>query len=57
MQSLSATLILYLKPLEKFERYIEVAKAVTLRLGNNTARLPFDPLDTTACSTIMSKEH
>jgi len=48
MQSLSATLILYLRPLEKLEGHIEAAKAVTLRLGSYTARFSFWPLDTTA---------
>lgn len=47
MQSLSATLILYLRVLEEFEGSVLVAKALTVR--NNMAE-GFDPLDTACLS-------
>lgn len=56
MQSLSATLILYLRVLEEFEGSIQVAKA--LKVGDDMAE-GFDSLDIAALSeqgsSIMNK--
>lgn len=59
-QSLPATLTLYLRPLEKFEGYIQLHKWLLDSWEITQLGCLFDPFNTTACtergSSIMNKE-